>query len=210
MTSINAGAVGVKIDGLLHTNAASNKSILSTHFTQINSDGIGIWCHGNGRAEMVSCFTYFCSKSYFASEGGFIRSLNGSSCYGDQGAVADGTLTAETPVGVQGNGEMLQYSPTSFGSSATESTLTSAIAINGSGTATILGNTSGATATFFRYNTALDYIHITNRAGNFEKGETITVTAENSSTFTVNLDAAFGADDSTTLHKKDKLVHLFL
>jgi hypothetical protein len=205
MTSVNAGAVGVKIDGLLHTNAASNKSILSTHFTQINSDGIGIWCHGNGRAEMVSCFTYFCSKSYFASEGGFIRSLNGSSCYGDQGAVADGTLTAETPVGVQGNGEMLQYSPTSFGGSATESTLTSAIAINGSGTATILGNTSGATATFFRYNTALDYIHITNRAGNFEKGETITVTAENSSTFTVNLDAAFGADDSTTVAQKGQV-----
>jgi hypothetical protein len=205
MTSINAGAVGVKIDGLLHTNAASNKSILGTHFTQINSDGIGIWCHGNGRAEMVSCFTYFCSKSYFASEGGFIRSLNGSSCYGEQGAVADGTLAAETVVGVQGNGEMLQYSPTSFGGAATESTLTSAIATNGSGTATILGGTSGATATFFRYNTALDYLHIKNRTGNFQKGETITVTAENSSTFTVSLDATFGADDSTTVAQKGQV-----
>ena len=205
MTSLNPGAVGVKIDGLLHTNAASNKSILGTHFTQINSDGIGIWCHGNGRAEMVSVFTYFCSKSYFASEGGFIRSLNGSSCYGDQGAIAEGTLIAETPVGVQGNGEMLQYSPTSFGGSATESTLTSAIATNGSGTATILGNSSGATATFFRYNTALDYIHITNRAGNFEKGETITVTAENSSTFTIDLDATFGASDSSNIAQKGQV-----
>jgi hypothetical protein len=205
MTSLNANAVGIKIDGLLHTNAASNKSILGTHFTQINSDGIGIWCHGNGRAEMVSVFTYFCSKSYFASEGGFIRSLNGSSCYGDQGAVADGTLTAETPVGVQGNGEMLQYNPTSFGGAATESTLTSAIATNGSGTATILGNSSGATATFFRYNTALDYLHIKNRVGNFEKGETITVTAENSSTFTVDLDATFGATDSSTVAQKGQV-----
>ncbi len=205
MTSINAGAVGVKIDGLLHTNAASNKSILGTHFTQINSDGIGIWCHGNGRAEMVSCFTYFCSKSYFASEGGFIRSLNGSSCYGEQGAVADGTLAAETPVGVQGNGQMLQYVPTSFGGAATESTLTSAIATNGSGTATVLGLTSGATATFFRYNTALDYIHIKNRSGNFQKGETIRITAENSSTFTVNLDATFGQDDSTTIAQKGQV-----
>ena len=205
MTSLNANAVGIKIDGLLHTNASSNKSILATHFTQINSDGIGIWCHGNGRAEMVSCFTYFCNKSYFASEGGFIRSLNGSSVYGEQGAVADGQLAAETPVGIQGNGEMLQYSPTTFGGSATESTLTSAIALNGSGFATVLGLTSGATATFFRYNTALDYIHIKNRSGNFQKSETIRITAENSSTFTVNLDATFGTGDSTTIAQKGQV-----
>jgi hypothetical protein len=205
MTSLNPNAVGIKIDGLLHTNALSNKSILGTHFTQINSDGIGIWCHGNGRAEMVSCFTYFCNKSYFASEGGFIRSLNGSSVYGEQGAVADGQLVTETPVGVQGNGEMLQYVPTSFGGSATESTLTSAIATNGSGTATVLGLTSGATATFFRYNTALDYLHIKNRTGNFQKSETIRITAENSSTFTVNLDATFGASDSSTVAQKGQV-----
>ena len=199
MTSINSGGVGVKIDGLLHTNASSNKSILGTHFTQINSDGIGVWCHGNGRAEMVSVFTYFCAKSYFASEGGFIRGLNGSSVNGEKGAVAEGTLVAETPVGVQGNGEMLEYNPTTFGGAATESTLTSAITTNGSGTATVLGLTSGATATFFRYNTALDYIHIKNRSGNFQKSETIRITAQNSSTFTVNLDADFGPNDSTNV-----------
>jgi len=205
MTSINAGAVGIKIDGLLHTNALSNKSILGTHFTQINSDGIGIWCHGNGRAEMVSCFTYYCNKSYYASEGGFIRGLNGSSVYGEQGAVADGTLAAESVIGVQGNGEMLQYVPTGFGGTATESTLTSAIALNGSGTARVLGLTSGATATFFRYNTALDYIHIKNRSGNFQKSETIRITAENSSTFTATLNATFGASDSTTVAQKGQV-----
>jgi hypothetical protein len=205
MTSINANAVGVKIDGLLHTNALSNKSILGTHFTQINSDGIGIWCHGNGRAEMVSCFTYFCNKSYFASEGGFIRSLNGSSCYGEQGAVADGQLTSETPVNVQGNGEMLKYNATTFVGGATETDISNSFGLNGSGTATIVGVTSGATATYFRYNISLDYLHIKNRTGNFQKGETITITKENSTTFQVALDSTFGPSDSTNVAQQGQI-----
>ena len=205
MTSINANAVGIKIDGLLHTNASSNKSILGTHFTQINSDGIGIWCHGNGRAEMVSCFTYFCDKSYFASEGGFIRSLNGSSCYGEKGAVADGQLVAETPVNIQGDGEMLRYSGATFVSPATETDISNSISTNGSGNATIVGNTSGATATFFRYNISLDNLHIKNRTGNFEKGETITITKEDSSTFQVQLSPSFGPSDSTNVANQGQI-----
>jgi hypothetical protein len=202
-SSVNDNATGIQIDGLLHS--SGNKSILGNDFTQINSDGIGVHALGGGRGEMVSVFTYYCAKSYYATEGGFIRGLNCSSAYGEKGAEADGTLAAETPVGVQGNGEMLQYVPTSFGGAATESTLTSSIATNGSGTATVLGLTSGATATFFRYNTALDYLHIKSRSGNFQKGETIRITAENSSTFTVNLDATFGASDSTTVAQKGQV-----
>ena len=205
MTSLNSNAVGIKVDGLLHTNAASNKSILGTHFTQINSDGIGVWCHGNGRAEMVSVFTYFCDKSYFATEGGFIRSLNGSSCYGEKGAVADGQLIAETPVNIQGNGEMLRYSGATFVSPATETDISNSIGTNGSGTATIVGNTSGATATFFRYNIALDNLHIKNRSGDFQKGETITITKEDSSTFQVELSSSFGPDDSTNVAQQGQI-----
>jgi hypothetical protein len=205
MTSLNANAVGIKIDGLLHTNASSNKSILGTHFTQINSDGIGIWCHGNGRAEMVSCFTYYCNKSYYASEGGFIRSLNGSSVYGEQGAVADGQLVSETPVGVQGNGEMLRYNQTAFIGAASETDITNSFATNGSGTATITGVTSGATATFFRYNIALDNLHIKNRTGNFQKGEICTVTKSNSSTFQLTLSSTFGAGDSANVAQSGQI-----
>ena len=205
MTSLNANAVGIKIDGLLHTNASSNKSILGTHFTQINSDGIGIWCHGNGRAEMVSCFTYFCNKSYFASEGGFIRSLNGSSCYGEQGAVADGQLVAESAINIQGNGDMLRYSATGFIGAATETDITNSFATNGSGTATIVGVTSGATATFFRYNTSLDNLHIKNRTGNFQKGEICTITKSNSSTFQITLSATFGPSDSTNVANQGQI-----
>jgi len=199
MTSVNSNAVGIKIDGLLHTNALSNKSILGTHFTQINSDGIGIWCHGNGRAEMVSCFTYFCTKSYYCSEGGFIRSLNGSSVYGEQGAVAEGQLAAEVPVNVLGNGEMIRYSSGGFIGLATATDISNSISTNGSGTATILGVTSGATATFFRYNLSLNNIHIKNRVGNFIKGEVITITKESAATFQATLNASFGETAPSTI-----------
>ena len=194
MTSLNNNAVGIKIDGLLHTNAASNKSILGTHFTQINSDGIGIWCHGNGRAEMVSCFTYFCNKSYYGTEGGFIRSLNGSSCYGEYGAVADGQLVAETPINVQGRGDMIRYAngAGAFIAPATATDISNSIATNGSGTATVTGTISGATAILFRYNLSLNNLHIRNRSGNFRKGEIVTITKENGSTFQVTLNATFG------------------
>jgi hypothetical protein len=202
-TSVNTNATGIKIDGNLHS--SGNKSILANDFTQINSDGIGVWALGGGRGEMVSVFTYYCNKSYYATGGGFIRGLNCSSAYGEQGAVADGTLYTETPVGVQGNGEMLQYNPATFGGGATETNLTSAIVTNGSGTATVLGLTSGATATYFRYNTSLNYLHIKNRTGNFQKSEVIRITAENSSTFTVNLNSTFGPSDSTTVAQQGQL-----
>jgi hypothetical protein len=201
-SSVNDNATGIQIDGLLHS--SGNKSILGNDFTQINSDGIGVHALGGGRGEMVSVFTYYCAKSYYATEGGFIRGLNCSSAYGEKGAEAEGTLAAETPVGVQGNGDMLNYSATTFGGAATKSDIENSITTNGSGTATILGLTSGATATLFRHNTSLDYLHIKNRVGNFQKSETIRITKENSSIFTVNLSATFG-DSSTNIAQKGQV-----
>ena len=76
-----------KLMVLLHS--AGNKSILANDFTQINSDGRGVHALGGGRGEMVSIFTYYCDKSFYAQSGGFIRGLNCSSAYGEKGAVAD-------------------------------------------------------------------------------------------------------------------------
>jgi len=92
-SSVNANATGVQIDGLLHS--AGNKSILCNDYTQINSDGIGVHALGGGRGEMVSVFTYYNAKSFYAQSGGFIRGLNCSSGYGEYGAEADGTLASE-------------------------------------------------------------------------------------------------------------------
>jgi len=191
-SSVNANATGIQIDGLLHT--SGNKSILANDFTQINSDGKGVHAIGGGRGEMVSVFTYYNAISYHAESGGFIRGLNCSSAYGEQGAVADGTLAAETPVEVQGRGEMLKYDATTFVGAATESDISDTVSTSGSPTAaSITGQTSGATATIIRTNISLDYIHIENRSGDFQQSETVTITKDDSSTFEVNLDGSFGA-----------------
>jgi len=182
-SSVNSGATGVQIDGNLHS--AGNKSILANDFTQINSDGIGVHALGNGRGEMVSIFTYYCAKSFYAQSGGFIRGLNCSSAYGEKGAEADGTNASETPVNVTTRGSILKYDATTFGGAATESDITSAIATSGQGTATVSGGTSGASATIFRTNISLDYLHIESISGTFTDGETLTITKEDSSTFTV-------------------------
>ena len=202
-SSVNTGATGIQIDGLLHS--AGNKSILANDFTQINSDGVGVHAIGGGRGEMVSVFTYYCDKSFFAESGGFIRSLNSSSAYGEQGAVADGTNASETSIQVATRGEQLIYLPATLSTGST-SDIAGSIATNGSGTATISGNTSGATATFFRYQVSKDTLYIENRVGNFTQGETITITKEDSSTFTVQLSTTVGDSSAAQVGQFNALI----
>ena len=186
-SSVNAGATGIQIDGNLHS--AGNKSILANDYTQINSDGIGVHALAGGRGEMVSIFTYYCDKSFYAHSGGFIRGLNCSSAYGEKGAVAEGTLASETAVSVQARGQMLKYDATQFVGAATESDVSDCIATNGQGTATISG-AGGASATIFRTNISTDHFHIENISGSFVNGEVLTITKENSTTFQVKAAAS--------------------
>ena len=95
VTTIGTGCVGQKIDGALH--AGGNKSIVSNDFTQVLSDGVGAWVRNNGRAELVSVFTYYCHIGYFAEDGGIIRATNGNCSYGTYGAISDGVDASETP-----------------------------------------------------------------------------------------------------------------
>ena len=83
---------------------------------------------------------------------------------------------------------MLKYNAAAFQGGATVSDLENSIATQGQGTARIQGVTSGATATMFRFNTSLQYLHIENISGNFENSEIITIEKEDSSTFQVQLD----------------------
>ena len=92
-------AIGQKIDGSLHN--GGNKSMVSNDFTQLISDGIGAWITNNGRAELVSVFTYYSHIGYLAEAGGRIRGTNGNNSYGDFGSVAEGydiTETAKTAI----------------------------------------------------------------------------------------------------------------
>jgi hypothetical protein len=88
VTTFGVGAIGQKVDGLLHN--GGNKSIVSNDFTQVISDGIGAWMLNGGRGELVSVFSYYAHIGMFAQDGGVIRATNGNSSYGDFGAVADG------------------------------------------------------------------------------------------------------------------------
>ena len=160
-TSVNTSSIGIKIDGSVQ--ASGYHSILANDFTQINSDGVGVHVSNGGRGEMVSVFTYYCDKGFFAETGGFIRALNCSSAYGEYGAVADGNNPNETALTVQTRGEQLRYS---------EASLTgNAIAIGD----TITGTQSGATADIIRVIDSTQRIKIVNvQNGPFTDGEACT------------------------------------
>lgn len=95
VTNTGSGCIGIKIDGALHKNG--NKSMVANDFTQVLSDGIGVWVTNNARAELVSIFTYYCQIGYFAENGGIIRSANGNNSYGRYGSIADGIDSTEVP-----------------------------------------------------------------------------------------------------------------
>ena len=95
-TTFGYAAVGQKIDGSLHD--GGNDSMVSNDFTQVISDGIGAWLLNNGRAEMVSVFTYYSHIGYLCETGGRARATNGNNSYGTYGSVAEGVDPDEIPV----------------------------------------------------------------------------------------------------------------
>lgn len=95
VTNIGTGCVGKRVDGSLHN--GGNRSMVSNDFTQVLSDGIGVWVSDNARTELVSVFTYYCQIGYFAEDGGIIRATNGNNSYGRYGSIADGIDATEVP-----------------------------------------------------------------------------------------------------------------
>lgn len=96
VTTFGDACVGLKVDGDLHS--GGNKTIVCNDFTQILSDGIGIWCNGEGASEAVSVFTYYNHIGYLCTAGGKIRGTNGNCSYGKYGAVAEEFDLTETPI----------------------------------------------------------------------------------------------------------------
>ena len=96
VTNFGNGATGLKIDAALHN--GGNKSILANDYTQVISDGIGVYCTGHGAlTECVSVFNYYCYSAYLAEFGGRIRATNGNSSYGVYGVIAEGIDSYEVP-----------------------------------------------------------------------------------------------------------------
>jgi hypothetical protein len=79
---------------------AGNRSMLSNDYTQINDLGYGLVATNNAVTEAVSVFTYYNQISYYALNGGQIRTVAGSSCNGEFGLKAEGRDPNEVPDGI--------------------------------------------------------------------------------------------------------------
>jgi hypothetical protein len=76
---------------------AGNRSMVTTHFTNINDMGYSLIATNNALIEAVSLFTYYNFRALYATNGAQIRSLNGSNSYGVYGITAEGSDPTEVP-----------------------------------------------------------------------------------------------------------------
>lgn len=106
-SAIGTGLIGALVDGSVHTTGA--KTMIFHGFTIISDNGVGYWMKDGGKAEIVSCFTYYCYFGYASTGGGHIRALNGNNSYGTWGAVSRGFDVNETPVTGQLIGRQLNF-----------------------------------------------------------------------------------------------------
>lgn len=118
VTTLGKGCVGQKIDGALHN--GGNRSIVSNDFTQVIDEGIGAWVLNQGRAELVSVFSYYAHVGYLTTNGGIIRGTNGNNSYGKFGCVADGNDATEVPQTATLNNRNQQASATIFAGDFTD------------------------------------------------------------------------------------------
>lgn len=151
VTTIGDNCIGQKIDGSLHN--GGNKSMVSNDFTQVLSDGIGAWVSNNGRAELVSVFTYYCAIGYLADNGGVIRATNGNCSYGKYGAISDGIDITEVPQSTRINNrnneaQVLQTFAGEFNDEIYALEYSNAGQNYTSATATIIGSGVGASVKF--------------------------------------------------------------
>jgi len=157
---IGSGAVAALVDGSV--NAQGNKSMIFHAFTVINDNGVGFWVKDGGKAEIVSCFTYYNYFGYSASGGGFIRSLNGNNSYGTWGATSRGFLAGETPVTGSVFGQQINFLYQG-GNIAVGDTVTN--------TAT------AATATVTNVQANANKVYVTGASGTFTLGNPLTFTS---------------------------------
>jgi hypothetical protein len=87
---------------------AGNRSMLANDYTQINDLGYGIFLTNGSFMENVSMFTYYCHSSFYALNGSLIRSITGSSAYGQYGIISEGSDPNEVPIPVRNKYAMTQ------------------------------------------------------------------------------------------------------
>jgi hypothetical protein len=159
-SAIGSGCIGALIDGTVQ--ATGYKSMLFHGYTIITDNGVGFWTRSGGRAEIVSCFTYYAYFGYASSGGGVIRALNGNNSYGTWGAASFGFLASEVPLTGALYGKQL---------TVTASPILTGFAVG----STITGVTSGATGTVTNLQSSASKIYYNQTSvANFQNGENIT------------------------------------
>lgn len=157
--AICAGGIGALVDGSIHTTGA--KTMIFHGYTVITDNGVGYWVKDGGKAEIVSCFTYYAYFGYASTGGGHIRALNGNNSYGTWGAVSRGFDAAETPVTGTLVGQVLPFTYTGG-------------TINAGDTVTSSG---GATAVVTNVQYSADKLYVKNITGTFATSQTLTFTS---------------------------------
>ena len=108
-TTLQANKVSIQADTVVYVNdnanvyeilMPGNRSMLANDFTQVNDMGYGLLVTNGALLEAVSVFTYYCYISYYALNGGQIRSVSGSSSHGVYALVAEGSDPLEVPTPV--------------------------------------------------------------------------------------------------------------
>ena len=165
-SAICAGAIGALVDGSVHASGA--KTMIFHGYTVISDNGVGYWIKDGGKAEIVSCFTYYCYFGYASTGGGHIRALNGNNSYGTWGAVSRGFDSTETAVTGNLVGQQLNF-------------------LYGGGTINIgdtVTSSSGATGIVTNVQYTANKVYIKNTTGTFASGNTLTFTSGGTGTVT--------------------------
>ena len=158
-SAICSGAVGAFVDGTVHSTGF--KSMLFHGYTIISDLGVGYYVKDQGKAEIVSCFTYYCYFGYATTGGGFIRALNGNNSYGHWGVTSSGFDSLEVPITGVLYGDQIQ-------------TTTDPINVGFTAGSTITGQTSGATGVITNLQSSAGKVYFKYLPGSpvFTPGET--------------------------------------
>jgi len=156
---IGSGGIGALIDGSVHATGA--KTMIFHGYTIISDNGIGYWVKDGGKAEIVSCFTYYCYFGYTASGGGFIRALNGNNSYGTWGCTSRGFDASETPLTGTVFGQELNFLYTGGNINVGD---------------TVTGPTGSATVTNAQLSGSSNKLYVSGATGTFTLGQELTTT----------------------------------
>ena len=157
-SAISTRGIGAYVDGSAH--ASGNKSMLFHAYTQINDDGVGYYVNNGGRAEIVSCFTYYCWFGFATANGGYIRGLNNNNSYGKYGSSSYGYDSTEVTANGTLTGNMLTLSNVSTTTFSTGEY--------------IAGSISGANGYVFSFQQGANTLYYKTISGTFANNDVIT------------------------------------